>query len=112
MNAAADSVTQARNLGAQAERAAGMGQAAEGARILARAPTIAPEDPLVLNAVGALALRAGDFPVARPFLEQAVAPDATNAAFWVNLASVYRGVNDADAEFAALEKALTLAPRH
>ena len=112
MNAAADSVTQARNLVAQAERAAGMGQAAESARILARAQAIAPEDPLVLNAAGAQALRAGDFPVARRLLEQAVARDAANAGFWINLASVYRGVNDADAEFAALEKALTLAPRH
>jgi hypothetical protein len=57
-------------------------------------------------------LRAGDFASARGFLEQAVARDASNPGFWVNLASVYRGVNDAQAEFAALDKALTLAPRH
>jgi aspartate beta-hydroxylase len=112
MNAVADSVTQARTLVDAAERAAAAGQNADAARILARAQALSPDDPLVLNAVGAQALRAGDAAGARKFLERAIAGDAKNPGFWVNLASAYRGLNDADAELATLEKALVLAPRH
>ena len=112
MNASVDSVAQIRALVDAAERSAAAGQGAEAARILARVQAIAPEDPLVLNAVGAQALRAGDPASARKLLERAIERDASNPAFWVNLASACRGVADADAELVALDKALALAPRH
>jgi aspartate beta-hydroxylase len=101
---------QVRQLIEAAQRAHSTGQPAEAGRLIGQAQTLAPEHPLVLNALGMRALNSGDASGARRILEKAVrvAPDLP--ALYFSLALTCRALSDAEAEMAALDKALTLDP--
>ncbi|VVT28990.1 hypothetical protein SPHINGO391_510034 [Sphingomonas aurantiaca] len=70
-----------------------------------------PDHPVALNAVGMAALGHDDRRAATYFA-RAAAADPTAAPLWMNLASAHRGLGDADAERAALERALALDQRN
>jgi aspartyl/asparaginyl beta-hydroxylase (cupin superfamily) len=104
--------TQVRNLVRQAELAQSAGQRDEAERLLSAARASAPDHPLVLNASGVQELHRGNFAAARALIEKAIGKDAGNAAFWINLASTLRRLGLRDEEMQALQKALTIEPRH
>ena len=93
-----------------ADKAAAAGQHAEAARLLAAAEAAAPGSPQVLNALGMLALKTGEFAAARRRFEQAVHLDPRAPLLWFHVALARRAQGDAEAEAAALEKALELDP--
>ena len=93
-----------------ADKASAAGQHTEAARLLAAAEAAAPGNPRVLNALGMLALKTGEFAVARRRLEEAVQRDAAAPLLWFHLALARRAQGDVEAEAAALEKALELDP--
>ncbi len=96
-----------------AERARVAGQRDEARRLLAQARGLAPDHPMLLNALGALELESGDALAARQLLERAVAQDEKNPAFWLNLASAHRRLGEPpEKEEKALDRALALDPRH
>src|SRR3954468_21996585 len=97
---------------AAVDRADEAGNRAEAERALARARTMAPDHPGVLNAAGMRALVGGDPRTALPFLERAAALDASSPLLWVNVALAHRELADEHAERDALEKALALDPRY
>jgi aspartate beta-hydroxylase len=101
-----------RGLVMQAERAMAAGQRDEAKRLLAQAKSAEPEHPLVLNAEAVQALHAGDVVGARRLLERAIAEDATNPGFWLNLATALIQLNLPQESVAALDKVLVLDPRH
>ena len=107
MSAAADEARLGSMIAA-ADKAAAAGQHAEAARLLAAAQAEAPGSPRVLNALGMLALKTGEFGAARRHLEEAVRLDAGAPLLWFHLALARRAQGDAEAEAAALEKALEL----
>jgi aspartate beta-hydroxylase len=104
--------TQIRTLVHQSERALASGQRDEAERLLARAKAVAPEHALVLNASGVQELQRGNLDAARSLIEKAIAKDAGNPAFWINLASICRRASLRTEEMQALERALTIDPRH
>nr|AGU10060.1 Aspartyl/Asparaginyl beta-hydroxylase [uncultured organism]AGU12104.1 Aspartyl/Asparaginyl beta-hydroxylase [uncultured organism] len=73
--------------------------------------TIAPDHPVALNALGMAALGHDD-QAAAAYFSRAAAADPAAAPLWMNLASAYRGLGDATAEQAALERALALDQRN
>jgi len=110
MNAAAAQDARMGSLIAAADQAAEAGQHAEAARLLAEAEAAAPGNPRVLNALGMHALKTGAFAEAGRRLEAAVQADARAPLLWFHLALARRALGEADAEAAALEKALELDP--
>jgi aspartate beta-hydroxylase len=110
MNATVADDSQLRSLLSAAERAEMQGQVEEATRLISAARALAPAHPAVLGAAGTLALRKGDAAEAKALLERSLAADPTNAGLFVNLASSLRGLNDADGEMKALDKALSLDP--
>jgi aspartate beta-hydroxylase len=72
----------------------------------------APHQPIVLNAVAAHMLRAGDARQARELYERAIAVDASSKVLWLNLASACGALGDKQSEAQALEKALAIEPRY
>jgi len=103
---------QLRELVVEAERALARREFALATQLLAKAETITPEHPLILNARGMQKLHEGQLQAAKELAERAVARDATNPAFWINLATIQRALKAPEAEMQALERALTLEPRH
>jgi tetratricopeptide (TPR) repeat protein len=103
---------QVRGLVSRAERASASGHRDEAVRLLNQAQAAAPNHPLILNATGLSMLNAGDAAGARPYFEQAIAIDEKNTAFWLNLATCFRKLALPDEESNALNRALTLEPRH
>jgi aspartate beta-hydroxylase len=103
---------QIRALVQQSERAWASGQRNEAERLLAQAKAAAPEHALVLNASGVQELHRGNLDAARTLIEKAVAKDASNPAFWINLASICRRSSLRAEEMQALERALAIDPRH
>jgi aspartyl/asparaginyl beta-hydroxylase (cupin superfamily) len=103
---------QVRGLVSRAERASAAGHREEAARLLTQAHAAAPNHPLILNASGLSALNAGDAAGARRLFEQAIAIDDRNPAFWLNLATAFRKLGLPEDETNALNRALTLEPRH
>ena len=112
MNTSPADDSQVRALIQQAERAFAAGQRAEGERHLARAQAAAPQHPLVLNALGVRELHSGNGKAARELIESALQKDSTNISLWINLGTAFRQLGLPDDEMRALEKALTLDPRH
>lgn len=94
------------------EQANAAGQSPEAARLLTEAQAIDAQHPLVLNLAGVLRLAAGELTVAKTLFEQAIAADDSNAAFWLNLSSCYRGLGQANEEMASLQRVLKIEPRH
>src|SRR2546430_8770096 len=103
---------QLRELVVEAERALARRELALATQLLAKAETITPEPPLILNARGMQKLHEGQLQAAKELAERAVARDATNPAFWINLATIQRALTAPEAEMQALERALALEPRH
>src|SRR5256886_5642955 len=103
---------QLRELVVEAERALARRELALATQLLAKAETITPEHPLILNARGMQKLHEGQLQAAKELAERAVARDATNPAFWINLATIQRALTAPEAEMQALERALALEPRH
>ena len=97
---------------AAVDRADQAGNRAEAERVLARARSMAPDHPGVLNAAGMRALVNGDVREALPLLERAAALDAKSPLLWVNVALAHRELGDDGAERDALEKAVALDPRY
>ena len=93
------------------ERALQAGNNAEADQAIARARTLAPDDPGVLNVAGMRALASGDAATARSLLERAAGIDPAPL-LWVNVALAHRELGDQPAEREALEKALQLDPRY
>ncbi len=69
-------------------------------------------DPRALTQAGAQALGRGDFAAARALFEQIVAAGRADAPVWLGLAVALRGLGEAEAKLAALERLLALEPRH
>jgi aspartyl/asparaginyl beta-hydroxylase (cupin superfamily) len=67
--------------------------------------------PHELNAAALRALEARDFPAAAQLLQRALALDAGNVTYWLNLAAAMRGNGDAASALTVLDKALSLDPR-
>ena len=109
---AAPDESQIRALIQQAERAQAAGQRDEAHRLLARAEGVAPDHPLVLNARAISELQAGNPARARALLARALAVDGANAALWMNFATSCRALDNLDDEATALERVLSLEPRH
>lgn len=95
-----------------ANRAFERGQAQEAERLLSQARATAPRHPLVLNENARDMLMAGNPAGAHALLEQAVKDAPNNSSIWLNLAAALRGLNRTDEELAALDKVLTIEPRH
>jgi aspartate beta-hydroxylase len=102
--------TQVRQLIDAAQRAHAGGRHDEAGRLIEQARTVAPEHPLVLNAVGMRALNAGDAATARRTLERAISIAPELPALYFSLALICRASGDAKAEMAAIEKALARDP--
>src|SRR5688572_21382317 len=102
--------TQVRQLIEAAQRAHSLGQQAEAGRLIGQAQSLAPEHPLVLNALGMRALNAGDASGARRTMERAVRVAPDMPALHFSLALACRALQDSVAELAALDKALALDP--
>src|SRR3989449_11056122 len=94
------------------DRADQAGNRAEAERALAKARSLAPDHPGVLNVAGMRALASGDARAARPLLERAAVLDPATPLLWVNLAVAHRELRDEAAEREALEKALAADPRY
>src|SRR2546422_3394697 len=94
------------------DRADQAGNRAEAERALAKARSLAPDHPGVLNVAGMRALASGDAGMARPLLERAAALDPATPLLWVNLALAHRELRDEAGEREALEKALVADPRY
>ena len=92
----------------RAERSGDRGQAE---RALARARSLAPDHPGVLNVAGMRALLGGDAAAARPLLQRATAIDPGSPMLWLNLALAHRELGDEAAERDAVESALAADPR-
>ena len=101
-----------RGLIQQAERAQAAGQRDEAQRLLARAESVAPDNPLVLNARAIDQLQSGNPTRARELLERAVKLDGRNPSLWMNIATACRALGKLDDEEAALQQVLKLEPRH
>ena len=110
MSVTATSDAQVRAWVEAAQRASAAGRRDDAARVLEQARVVAPEHPLVLNALGMHALAGGDAAGARTLLERAVAAHADAPHLWLSLALACRELRDAAAEMSALDKALSLDP--
>ena len=104
--------SQVKGLIQQAERAQAAGQLEDARRLIARAESVAPHHPLVLNARAIELLQAGNAAGARELLTRATQQDAANPVLWMNLAAALHELGLRDEEGAALEKLLALEPRH
>jgi len=96
----------------QAENAAAAGQRDEAQKLLARASSLAPEHPLVLNACAISLLQARNAAGARELLERATALEAGSPVLWMNLATTLRALDLRDEEEKALQSVLKIEPRH
>ena len=97
----------------QAASAAGAaGRSREAEELLARAARLAPEHPAVLNQRGLQLMQRGEPAAARELFERATGADADHPALWSNLAASLDALGLYEEEMGAVERALTLEPRH
>lgn len=111
MTATAVTEAQIRALIDAVDRADQAGNRRDADRALARARSVAPDHPGVLNVAGMRALVGGDAAAARPLIERAASLDPGSPMLWLNLAFVHRELRDDGAEREAVEKALAIDPR-
>lgn len=71
-----------------------------------------PEQPAALNALGIMALNAGDPESAATYFDQATTADPTAPELWLNLAKSHRLCRNDEAEGISLDRALALDQRH
>lgn len=71
-----------------------------------------PNAPQALNLLGLIALDRQDFVNAISHFSGAAQSDPGEAALWMNLASAYRGIDDASGERMALDRALAVDQRN
>lgn len=95
----------------EADRAQRAGDRASASAAFEAILSVEPDHPIALNALGMAALGRDDR-TAAAYFTRAAAADPTAAPLWMNLASAHRGLGDADAERAALERALALDQRN
>lgn len=69
-------------------------------------------EPAALSAAGLEALHQGDAAAALEYFRRATAIEGAGAEAWFGLALVHRSLGPAEAEVAALDRALELEPRH
>jgi aspartyl/asparaginyl beta-hydroxylase (cupin superfamily)/thioredoxin-like negative regulator of GroEL len=109
--AASDDTTVLRIL--QASKAAGAaGRTGEADQLLAQVSQIAPNHPAVLNELGLRMMLRSDPAKARELFARAAQVDPKSPALWSNLASALHELGRADDEMEAIERALSLEPRH
>jgi aspartyl/asparaginyl beta-hydroxylase (cupin superfamily) len=95
---------------AKAEAAAG--RLRESDQLLANVATRAPNHPAVLNELGVRMLAQGVADQAQLLFSRAVLANPNQPAIWANLASSLKALGRRMEELDAIEKALTLDPRH
>ena len=77
-----------------------------------QALTINPAQPVVLNALGMIALRAGDHGTAQEWFARGTRADPAAGPLWLNLAAAHRLCGDGAGERAALEEVLAIDQRN
>lgn len=112
MNASVVNESEIKALMEVMDRAERAGNRTEAERALARARSLAPDHPGVLNVAGMRALTSGDATAARSLLERAATLDGTSPLLWVNVALAQRELRNEAGERDALEKALAIDPRY
>jgi aspartyl/asparaginyl beta-hydroxylase (cupin superfamily) len=95
-----------------AAQASASGRAQEADRLVRQAEAEAPRHPLVLNETARRLLLSGDAGGAYALLKQAVGEDPSHASIWLNLAAALRGLQRAEEEMSAIDRALGLEPRN
>jgi len=87
------------------------GRASEARRHFEAVVALDPTQPLARNVLGLDAMAGGDLRAAADHLEQACRGDPKAPELWLNLSSAYKALDDAEAEHAALERALSIDQR-
>jgi aspartate beta-hydroxylase len=88
------------------------GRIQESDQVLAQVAQQAPNHPAVLNELGVRMLARGAPEQAQALFARATSADSRHPALWANLASSFKALGRRTEEFAAIEKALELEPRH
>ncbi|MBZ9646500.1 MULTISPECIES: aspartyl/asparaginyl beta-hydroxylase domain-containing protein [Sphingomonadaceae] len=96
----------------QAVEARRHGRAREAERALGEALRHSPNEPQALNLMGLIALDRRDFSAAGIQFRAAAQADPGEAALWMNVASAERGLGAAEAERAALNRAIAIEQRN
>jgi len=97
----------------QASRAAmAAGRTAEAEQLLVRLAQQAPGHPAVLNELGVLMMSRGAATQAAALFTRATQADSKTASLWSNLANSLRVLGRRQEEREAIERALTVEPRH
>lgn len=109
--AAQDNATVLRMIQASKDAAAA-GRTGEADQLLARAAQLAPTHPAVLNELGLRMMQRGEAARARELFQRAAQGDPTHPLLWSNLASSLHALNLLPEELEAIERALSLEPRH
>jgi aspartyl/asparaginyl beta-hydroxylase (cupin superfamily)/Tfp pilus assembly protein PilF len=93
-------------------RARQSGRTSEARRHFEAVIAIDPTQPVARNVLGLDAIANGDLRAGADHLEHACRGDPNAPELWINLSSAYKALENADAERAALEKALALDQRY
>ena len=93
-------------------RARQSGRTSEARRHFEAVIAIDPIQPVARNVLGLDAIANGDLRAGADHLEHACRGDPNAPELWINLSSAYKALENADAERAALEKALALDQRY
>jgi aspartyl/asparaginyl beta-hydroxylase (cupin superfamily) len=93
-------------------RARQSGRTSEARRHFEAVIALDPTQPVARNVLGLDAIANGDLRAGADHLEHACRGDPNAPELWINLSSAYKALENADAERAALEKALALDQRY
>ena len=93
-------------------RARQSGRTSEARRHFEAVIALDPTQPVARNVLGLDAIANGDLRAGAHHLEHACRGDPNAPELWINLSSAYKALENADAERAALEKALALDQRY
>jgi aspartate beta-hydroxylase len=108
---ALDEATIARTLQAYREASAA-GRSAESEQLLVRVAERAPGHPAVLNELGVVMMSRNEYEKAYSLFSRAAQADPGHARLWSNLAGSLRMLGRRAEEREALERALSIEPRH
>jgi aspartyl/asparaginyl beta-hydroxylase (cupin superfamily) len=106
-----DEATIARTLQAYREASAA-GRGAESEQLLVRVAERAPGHPAVLNELGVVMMNRNEHEKAYSLFSRAAQADPARAQLWSNLAGSLRMLGRREEEREALERALSIEPRH